>query len=1008
MFQFIKNIVILSILVTLISACEIETYAERKVSDPNEEKQSAVENAPHSTNTQLTLINQFSGSELYNNLCETCHGKIGPVYANKFNTTELKLLVILINQSMPITNPESCVDECASKVANYVFNQMKSVNGTPSPEYTKITETSTDSSELKNIIPQKETENIEVQVVIEKNGAEIFNTMCISCHGAVGQTNNTTLTINYNFDLASLETLIDQSMPITNPESCVDECASKVANYVFNQMKPINSTPSPEYTNITETSTDSSEPKNIIPQKETENFEVQVAVEKNGAEIYNTMCISCHGAVGQINNTTFTINNNFDLTSLETLIDQSMPPSSPGTCTKTCAQKVATYIYTSFASSSSTSTADSTSKTVNVVNNRNAGNVTLHRLNHTEYNNTVRDLLMTKEKPASNFPADDFGYGFNNIANVLSLSPLHVELLEDSASVLSKQAAIKESIENISIRTEAETLLGTSGEAYTNEWMLFSNGSILTIYQIQEPGDYVFTAKVWATQGGTELVSMDILFDGIVVENKSVPNTETDPGIFQITKTLQPGPIEFGVAFINDYSNVTTGEDRNLLVDWLQIEGPINKTPTINPYRAILMSCDPNLIGITPCATQIITDFSKQAWRRPVTVEEVNELVSIFNLAIQQGDEFDVGIALAMKAVLLSPNFIFRVELDTATIAGTYPLTPHELASRLSYFLWSSKPDSELIALADSGELLLQSTIAQQVERMLTDPKSVALVNNFSGQWLHTQGLSEHTPNVTLFPNWNESLKISFQTETQKFFTHLIQTNQNMNKLLTANYSFINTELAAYYGIMPPSAEFEKTVLPINRQGFLTQGSFLAVTSLPTRTSVVKRGKWILSNLLCSEPPPPPPAIPSIPSSDIPSVSLREIMELHRQNPVCASCHSMMDPIGFSLEHFNAIGQWRDLDNGFIIDDSGQLPDGTSFQGAKGLAQVIVNDPRYSVCIVEKLFTYALGRGPLSTDEVYLDEINSTWTMQGMQFNNLVKLIAQSEPFTSRYTDGVP
>lgn len=986
-----KKIIILSVFAVFIVGCEIEPHSLRVIDETKDDKQSPVEYVPSVSETQSTLVSgQVSGAELYTDLCESCHGQAGLSFSTKFSPTQLNTLQTIISQTMPPDNPEFCINECASNIAGFIINQIEIRNSTSNLDDAILDQTTNDISA---------TQNTEVLT-----GEELYNARCISCHGAIGQIDSINVPISSNFELSSLEALIAHTMPPGNPTDCINDCAVKITNYIANEFKLIN--PIINLENV------SSNP--LIDEANSTQF---VTEQLTGGEIYDALCSTCHGVIGKVDNTGIAISNNYSYSSLTTRINQTMPPILPDNCINSCAEKVAEFILSSLGNLGGTGTTSNIGDTSNTgridivepfIESQNAGSVTLHRLNRAEYNNTVRDLLLTEETPASNFPVDDYGYGFDNIANVLSLSPLHVEMLESSAAALSEAAAIKKIIENISIRSEAETLLGTSGEAYTNEWMLFSNGSISTIYQIPEAGDYVFTANVWATQGGSELVSMDILFDGIVAKNVSVPNIQGNPGIFQITKTLKPGPIEFGVAFINDYANLATGEDRNLLVDWLQIEGPINLAPIDNPYRKILISCDPAFTGVIPCATQVLSKFAKKAWRRPVTVEEIDNLLGIFNTAIQQGDNFDVGIALAIKAILLSPHFIFRVELDTTTIAGTYPLTAHELAARLSYFLWSSTPDAELTALADSGELLTPAMIAQQVERMLVDPKANALVDNFSGQWLHTRGLSDIVPDNSLFPNWTNSLNILFQTETKTFFRNLMQSGVSMKELLTANYSFMNAELASFYGLALPSAELQKVTLPSNRKGFLTQGSFLAVSSLPTRTSVVKRGKWVLSNLLCSEPPPPPPNIPALPSSDVPTGSLREIMELHRQNPVCASCHSVMDPIGFSLEHFDAIGQWRDQDNGFAIDDSGQLPDGTSFQGAHGLAQVVANDPRYSACVVEKLFTYALGRGPQATDSAYLNAIDSEWIAQGMQFGQLVKLIAQSEPFTSRYTDGVP
>lgn len=712
----------------------------------------------------------------------------------------------------------------------------------------------------------------------------------------------------------------------------------------------------------------------------------------SGAELYTQLCVGCHGPTGTDGSSGISITLT-DPTLLTLTITQRMPFGNTSSCTEPCASKIAAYITDGYPGA--------------VAATPSASTIALHRLNRAEYDNTVRDLLLTESQPAQQFPTDDHGYGFDNIADVLSLSPLHLELMENSATTLAEQAALTPDVTPTTQLTEAETLSGTAGVAGNGFWNLYSNGSITAVYPIAVAGDYTFTARVWGTQASTEWVRMDLRLNGLTVQTVDVPNEQNNPGLFSFTTTLNPGVVEFGVAFLNDFYNPTAGLDRNLLVDWLQMEGPFNASIPDNPYRAQLYSCDPTTTDPQNCAQEIITNFAQQAWRRSVTAAETQSLLQLFNTALSEGDSFDVGIALALRGILISPHFIFRVELDPTSDGSSQSLSAYELANRLSYFLWSSMPDAQLMTLADNGQLLEKSVISEQVTRMLNDPKAQALVENFSGQWLQTRALQNVEPDYATYPAWDANLRTALQTESNNFFTHLMRADISMNQLLLADYSFIDSRLATHYEMSPPQTPFTQTTLPPNRRGLLTQGGFLTVTSHPTRTSIVKRGQWVLSNLLCSDPPPPPPGVEGLPSAGTTTGTLRERMEAHRSKPECISCHASMDPIGFGLEHFDAIGRWRDQDNFAPIDATGQLPDGTSFRGALELSQVIADDPRYAACVVEKLFTYALGRGPQADDEVYLDQINADWIQLGMTFKQLAILIAQSEPFTQRRTTGV-
>jgi hypothetical protein len=624
----------------------------------------------------------------------------------------------------------------------------------------------------------------------------------------------------------------------------------------------------------------------------------------------------------------------------------------------------------------------------------------MHRLNRTEYRNTVRDLLGTGLDPAADFPADDISLGFDNIAQVLTISPLQFELWEGAAEELAKEA-LAVGADAGTQHHEAETLTGTVGSATTNAWNLFSNGEVGTQVSLPSDGDYIVSARVWGQQAGPEVVKAALLVDQQVVGNFDVAADENAPEVISVTVPLTAGTKMVSVAFLNDYYQAP--DDRNMYVDWIEVQGPLGAGAQ-NPTREAIVFCDPVDPG---CRHDIFAKFAQRAWRRPVTEDEIARLEGLVQVSIGQGDTLEKGLELAITGILLAPYFVLRPELDDdPTSEVPHALNDFELASRLSYFLWSSMPDQQLFDAAASGALKDEARLRAEIDRMLADPKSSALVDNFAGQWLLVRALDNHVPDYATYPTYDDTLRDSLRKEMQLYFTEFLRGNVPLNKILSGEFTFVNDRLAEHYGLPAPgSAELQRVSLENSpeRFGLLTMGSLLTVTSYPNRTSPVKRGVWILEKLLCDGPPPPPPGVEGLTPEEIPTGSLRERLEAHRSDPKCAACHSIMDPLGFGLEHYDGIGAFRTEDTGgFPIDSAGTYFDEGAFDGAQQMAEFIQQDPRFASCLVEKLFTYALGRDVESEDRGHLAMVSQKLAESGYMLPELIKLLAVSEPFRMR------
>lgn len=645
------------------------------------------------------------------------------------------------------------------------------------------------------------------------------------------------------------------------------------------------------------------------------------------------------------------------------------------------------------------------------------GRVTMRRLNRAEYNNTVRDLLGVDIKPADEFPSDDVGYGFDNIGDVLSISPILMEKYLAAADKVVARAIVTP--DPASVRLEGEQMpKETKGEGVINQFyrLLVSNGEVWAEHEFPKAGEYIIRARAFEQKAGEEAAKMAFRLDGKDLQTVDVSATEAEPKTYEVKTQVPAGKHRVAVAFLNDYymrQAPPQNRDRNLGVDFLEITGPLNQSLTDVP------ASHKRIFGTRPAgasdeqyARSIMSYFASRAFRRPATKEEVDRLTGIVQQVQKGGDSFERGIQMSITAALVSPHFLFRVELDPNPNdpKASRLLNDYELASRLSYFLWSSMPDDELFALARKGQLKNPKVLDAQARRMLKDPKAKALVDNFAMQWLTLRNLQNSSPDPKLFPGFNDELRQAMLKETELFVNAIVSEDRSILEFLDGKFTFVNEKLAKHYGLPPVTGDnFQRVVLAGDqRGGLLTQGSILTVTSNPTRTSPVKRGKWVLEQLLGTPPPPPPPNVPELEAQkDKLTGTLRQRMEQHRLDPGCASCHDRLDPLGFGLENYNAVGQWRTMDGSDPVDASGELPDGSKFNGPSQLIQILKNKKDlFARNLGSQLMTYALGRGLEHYDQCVVGEITAGLAKKGYRFSALVSEIVTSDPFRKRRGDG--
>jgi hypothetical protein len=558
-------------------------------------------------------------------------------------------------------------------------------------------------------------------------------------------------------------------------------------------------------------------------------------------------------------------------------------------------------------------------------------------------------------------------------------------------------------------------------------------GDLSISHKIRDAGSYKMRIRAWSNQVGAEPVKVAFKVDGKQIATAEIKaGSKVKAQNYEApTVELKPGDHTIALVFLNPYTDPKAAKadeaKRTLFVQYFEFEGPADTTPLSHKR---LMACD-QAKPKRDQSREILTRFASKAYRRPATKDEVERLLKFVDLAEKNKERWEAGIQLAMQAVLCSPKFLFRVELDhRPDSADAHPLDEYQLASRLSYFLWSTMPDDELFDLAAKKQL--HQNIKPQVERMLKDPKSYALIENFAAQWLQLRLLKNHTPDTTLFPDFDDPLRNAMYKETELFFEAIMREDRSILELIDSNFSFMNERLARHYGITDTNGnrvgakpitkagtpftrpfgkfgkrgndEFKRVTFADNeRGGILTHASILTITSNPTRTSPVKRGKWVLEQILGTPPPPPPPDVPELEEKGQLKGTLRERMEQHRKNVACANCHARMDPMGFAFENFNAVGKFRLKDGDFPIDPSGTLPSGQSFKGPKELKQVLMGKKDlFSRALTEKMLTYAIGRGIEYYDKSPVDNIVTALARNDFRFSTLMVEIAASDPFRMR------
>lgn len=654
----------------------------------------------------------------------------------------------------------------------------------------------------------------------------------------------------------------------------------------------------------------------------------------------------------------------------------------------------------------------------------NPGRITARRLNRAEYRNTVRDLLGVDFQTLNEFPVDDSGAGFDNIGETLTVSPLLVEKYIDAAERIAARALgmaklppkpIQASYADDAHYQEGVPFTGSNGTAQRA-----GNSFIEARHRIDYDGVYVIQAGLAGQRPEGKPVTMGLWVDGKLAYSEEIASTRPKTVYFspfemrEFKVRLTEGVHAFRLGFANDTVGAPLNEKQafdlksNKYPQYIGFLGPEKETAAPDSRKGIMV-CDP-AAGL-PCIERIVGRLARRAYRRPVTPTDVAALMKVASRSLQRGLSADHAVKNALVAMLVSPDFLFRIERDPKFSTAVRKVNGVELASRLSYFLWSSMPDEELLALGESGKLSQPAIMDAQIKRMMADPRAAALADNFAGQWLETRNLDSIKPAPEKFPEWTPELKEAMRTETAMFFDAILRENRPAAEFLDARYTFLNETLAGFYGIAGVSGpQFRRVELTTQqRGGVLGHASVLAVSSYPTRTSVVIRGKFILENILGTPPPPPPANVPPIDESTTgQAVSLRQQMEKHRSDAVCASCHSKMDPLGFALENYNAIGKWRTADGKFPVDATGTLPDGSSFNGPAEMRSMLARKlPLLTRCLTEKMLTYALGRALEPADRPILAAIDRNWKTKQYRFQDLLFEVAHSLPFLSRRPETV-
>ena len=691
---------------------------------------------------------------------------------------------------------------------------------------------------------------------------------------------------------------------------------------------------------------------------------------------------------------------------------------------------------------------------------------TFHRLNRAEYANAVRDLLNIEVDVEELLPADDIdAYGFDNMADALTVSPALMERYLSAARKTSRLAVGETPLGPASETYEVPILFNQS-DRMSEDLPFGSRGGVAMRHYFPVTGKYDLSLRLHRNyvnyiRGMGSRHEIEIRFDTKLIATFQVGGEEPDvlqaPASYggnqfgdrewedymlfadsnlRLRFDAEAGPHIVGVSFVRQLTEpegvlqppqsvfaaaVNEMRDGDAAIEVAQITGPFEPgEPGSTPSRRTIFTCSPDdndASSEEACAIEIISDIANKAYRRPLEQTDIDTLLDFYRIGRGDGQlTFDSGIQLAIERILISPDFLFRVEREPQNIGPglNYDLSDLELASRLSFFLWSSIPDAELLELAEKSKLQDDNVLEEQIDRMLADPRSSALIKNFAGQWLYLRNLPSLVPDAVEFPEFDENLRAAFRQESELYFESLLKEDRSVLDLLGAGYTYLNERLAKHYGIKGVyGSHFRKVELEGDiakqRGGILGQGSLLTATSYANRTSPVLRGKWVLTNILGTPPPAPPADVPDLPEtgSDGQPATVRDRMVKHRENPNCAVCHLPMDPLGLALENYDAIGQWRNTGDGDLpIDASGQLPNGTEFYGLDGLREILLDrSTEFAGTVTEKLFAYAIGRAPEHFDKPTVRNITRTAELEDYSWSSIIKGIIKSAPFRMRRSE---
>lgn len=659
----------------------------------------------------------------------------------------------------------------------------------------------------------------------------------------------------------------------------------------------------------------------------------------------------------------------------------------------------------------------------------NPGRSTIHRLNRVEYSNAVRDLLAVELGSTDALPADDTGYGFDNIADVLSVSPVLLERYMSVARKLSRSAVGSPDV----VPAQTSWLVPRRGrtnrlrtQRISDDLPFASRGGMSITHRFPLDAEYEINLDVrlqgfngrepkklrLPIKAGVHTIGATFFASAARPEN-SAPVTRRGGGGGAPDPDIKTANLDIRIDGVRHKLEELIVGNSDPQVVAIAIDGPFNITgPGETESRQKIFVCQPSVeVDEEPCAREILSKLARRAYRRPIDNNDVSPLMGVYQAARQDGG-FDLGIQRALQALLVSPHFLFRVERTPAGVSAgeIHPVRNIDLASRLSFFLWSSIPDEELLSLAEQGKLSDAAVRRQQIDRMIADRRSNALVENFAGQWLFLRKVDSVEPDPERFTTFDGSLRTAMKRETEMLFAEILTDNLSVLNLLTTDHTYLNQQLAEHYDIPDVyGPQFRKVTLSDpTRGGILGHASILTVTSYANRTSVVQRGAWILENLLGTPPPPPPPNVPALEATTEgrEPTSMRQAMELHRTNAVCASCHARMDPIGFALENYDAIGKWRAKDGDDLIDASGKLPDGAEFDGPTELQNLLASRYRsdFVATATEKLLTYALGRGLEHYDRPVVRDIMRESEADDFRMAELIGRVVESTPFLMRRT----